>query len=123
MIKEQERQVQAMYKLGFSDEEIADILETDKRIDKGEKLFELADDLKAGAKKARQAERKKSPTYEFTKRERKPNDSKRAIINALVETARELADDETVQVTNIEREIIFIANGIKYKIVLSAPRK
>lgn len=123
MSKEQDRQIQAMYKLGFSDEEIADVLATDKRIDRGEKLFELADDLKAGAKKARQAERKKPTVYEFTKRERKPNDSKRAIIAALVETVQELADSGQFEVTNIEREINFIANGTKYKIVLSAPRK
>ena len=112
-----------MKKLGFSDEEIVDILLTDKRIDRGEKLFELADDLKAGAKKARQAERKKTTVYEFTKRERKPNDSKREIINALAETARTLADNGEIDISNIEREINFVANNVKYKIVLSAPRK
>lgn len=105
----------------MSEAEITDVLETDKRIDRGEKLFELPDELKAGAKKARQADRK--PTvYDFSKRERKPNDSKRAIIAALADTARELADNGEVEVTNIEREMIFVANGVKYKIVLSAPR-
>ena len=39
-------------------EEVLDMLDCDKRIDRGEKLFELDDELKAGAKKARQAERK-----------------------------------------------------------------
>ena len=34
----------AMRKLGFTDEEIADVMEADKRIDKGEKLFELSKD-------------------------------------------------------------------------------
>ena len=121
MTKDQQQQVQAMRVLGFTDEEITDVLETDKRIDRGEKLFELPDELKAGAKKARQADRK--PTvYDFSKRERKPNDSKRAIIAALAETARELADSGEVDITNIEREMLFIANGVKYKIVLSAPR-
>lgn len=121
MTKDQKQQVQAMRVLGFTDEEITDVLETDKRIDRGEKLFELPDELKAGAKKARQADRK--PTiYDFSKRERKPNDSKRAIIAALAETARELADSGEVDITNIEREMLFVANGVKYKIVLSAPR-
>lgn len=121
MTKDQKQQIQAMKVLGMSDKEIADVLETDKRIDRGEKLFELPDELKAGAKKARQADRK--PTvYDFSKRERKPNDSKRAIIAALAETARELADNGEVDVTNIEREMLFVANGVKYKIVLSAPR-
>lgn len=121
MTKDQKQQVQAMRVLGFTDEEITDVLETDKRIDRGEKLFELPDELKAGAKKARQADRKPT-TYDFSKRERKPNDSKRAIIAALAETARELADSGEVDITNIEREMLFIANGVKYKIVLSAPR-
>lgn len=121
MTKDQQKQIQAMRALGMSEAEITDVLETDKRIDRGEKLFELPDELKAGAKKARQADRK--PTvYDFSKRERKPNDSKRAIIAALADTARELADNGEVEVTNIEREMIFVANGVKYKIVLSAPR-
>lgn len=121
MTKDQKQQVQAMRVLGFTDEEITDVLETDKRIDRGEKLFELPDELKAGAKKARQADRKPT-TYDFSKRERKPNDSKRAIIAALAECAESLADNGEVNVTNIEREFLFIANGVKYKVVLSAPR-
>lgn len=55
-----EKQLEAMRKLGFTDEEIQDILKSDKAIDKGEKLFSLPKELEAGAKKARQAERKKS---------------------------------------------------------------
>lgn len=121
MTKDEKRQIQAMRELGFSDEEITDVLESDKRIDKGEKLFELTADQKQAEKKMRQADRK--PTaYDFSKRERKANDSKRAIIAALAETARELADSGEVDITNIEREMIFVANGVKYKIVLSAPR-
>ena len=114
-------QIIAMRKLGMSEEEIADILEADKRIDKGEKLFELSADQKQAEKKMRQADRK--PTvYDFSKRERKPNDSKRAIISALVECAENLADNGSVDVTNIEREFLFTANGVKYTVVLSAPR-
>lgn len=121
MTKDEKRQVQAMRELGFSDEEITDVLESDKRIDRGEKLFELTADQKQAEKKMRQADRK--PTvYDFSKRERKANDSKRAIIAALAETARELADSGEVDITNIEREMLFVANGVKYKIVLSAPR-
>ena len=41
MTKDQKEQVRAMRVLGMTDEEIADVLECDKRIDKGEKLFEL----------------------------------------------------------------------------------
>lgn len=115
------KQIEAMKNLGFTPEEIADVLESDKRIDKGEKLFELSTDQKQAAKKARQADRDKT-AYTFTKRERKPNESKREILAAFAETARQLADNGEINITNIEREFMFVANGIKYKIVLSAPR-
>lgn len=114
------KQVEAMRKMGMSEEEIADILESDKRIDRGEKLFELDPELEKGAKKARQADRK--PTvYNFQKRERKANNDKRTIINALDEALCRIADQQT-EITNAEREIIFHFNGVKYKVVLSAPR-
>ena len=122
MTKDQKEQVRAMRVLGMTDEEIADVLDCDRRIDKGEKLFELSAEQEQASKKASQADRK--PTnYEFKPRERKANDSKRAIINALVDCAKELADSGEVDVTNIEREFLFTANGVKYKVVLSAPRK
>lgn len=114
------KQVEAMRKLGMSEEEIADVLESDKRIDKGEKLFELDPELEKGAKKARQADRK--PTaYNFQKRERKADTGKRDLISALVGAVAPLADGE-VEVTNIEREFVFTVDGRKYKVVLSMPR-
>ena len=111
------KQVEAMRKLGMNEAEIADVLESDKRIDRGEKLFELDPELEKGAKKARQADRK--PTvYNFQKRERKANNDKRTIINALDEALCRIADQQT-EITNAEREIIFHFNGVKYKVVLS----
>ena len=114
------KQIEAMRKLGMTDEEIKDVLEADKRIDKGEKLFELTYEQKQAEKKARQADR--APTvYKFQKRERKANNDKRTIINALDEALCQIADKQT-EITNAEREIIFHFNGVKYKVVLSAPR-
>ena len=113
-------QVVALAKLGLTDAEIEQVLADDKRIDKGEKLFELDPELKKGAKKARQADRK--PTaYNFQKRERKADMGKRDLISALVGAVAPLADGE-VEITNIEREFVFTVNGRKYKVVLSAPR-
>ena len=114
------KQIEAMRKMGMSEEEIADILESDKRIDRGEKLFELDPELEKGAKKARQADRKPT-TYDFQKRERKADTGKRDLISALVGAVAPLADGE-VEVTNIEREFVFTVDGRKYKVVLSAPR-
>lgn len=54
--------------LKISIEKAKQVLEMDKRIDRGEKLLE------AGAKKARRADRKK---VENVRRERKPDEDKR----------------------------------------------
>lgn len=110
-------QVKAMKQLGFTDEEIADVLECDKRIDEGEKLFELTSDQKQVEKKMRQAERKTAPNYEFSKRERKADNDKQFLIQTI---AASLPCEP--EIVNAEREIIFMYNGKKYKIILSAPR-
>ena len=119
-------QVQAMRKAGFTDEEILDVLNADREIDRGAKLFELDSELEAGAKKARRADRTDTPKP----RERKPNEDKRFLIDALVwavTTDIEQAGDNVlatdVEIINPEREFLFTYNGTKYKVVLSAPRK
>lgn len=114
------KQIEIMRKMGMSEEEIADVLESDKRIDRGEKLFELDPELEKGAKKARQADRKPT-TYNFEKRERKANNDKRTLIEAISNTINAISD-APVEITNLEREMIFQFKGVKYKIVLSAPR-
>lgn len=120
-----EKQIQAMRKLGMSEEEIKQVLEDDKRIDRGEKLFELPPELEKGAKKARQAERK--PTvYSLDnskgKRSKKADDVKGGLIELLTKTISDQADCKSLEVLNPEREFVFDWNGKKYKIVLSAPR-
>jgi hypothetical protein len=97
-------------------EEVLDMLECDKRIDRGEKLFELSDDLKAGAKKARQAERKATPV----KREKKEDNDKQALVNTMFNAVLPMCD--SYEVTNAEREFLFTYNGKKYKVTLACPR-
>ena len=121
-----------MRKLGMSDEEIAEVLEADKRIDKGEKLFELTADQKKAEKKMRQADRK--PTvYQLDntngKRSKKSDNDKRFLIDALVwaltTDTKQNGDNvcaENVNITNPEREFEFVYNDRKFKVVLSAPR-
>ena len=109
-------QVQQMLKLGMTEEEILDVLRTDKEIDQGQKHFELAEELKPGAKKARRADRTDTPKP----RERKPNEDKQTLLHLL---QCGLGDDVAdLVVINQEREFLFTYNGIKYKVVLSAPR-
>lgn len=111
-----------MKTLEISADEAKQLLADDARIDKGEKLFELSTDQKKVEKKMRQADRK--PTvYKLEKRERKPNEDKQALISIFASTLNSLADLETVEITNKERQIDFKWNGTRYRIVLSAPRK
>lgn len=116
-------QVVALAKLGLTEAEIKQVLDDDKRIDKGEKLFELTAEQAQEAKKARNVGR--APTaYKFTKRERKPDEEKtvlcQTMIDALIEAG--MIDNSTLHIENIEREFLFKHNGKKYKVVLSAPR-
>ena len=113
------KQIEAMRKMGMSEEEIADVLESDKRIDRGEKLFELDPELEKGAKKARQADRKPT-TYNFQKRERKADNDKAELVNALFTAILTMC--ESYEVQNAEREFTFTYHGRKFKVVLSAPR-
>ena len=110
--------------LKISIEEAKQVLEMDKRIDRGEKLFELPPELEAGAKKARRADRKK---VENVKRERKPDEDKRDLIQYLeskLEDAHHYDMDlDNITITNPEREMEFTYNGKKYRLTLACPRK
>ncbi len=105
--------------LGITEEEALEIIECDKRIDKGEKLFELPEELAGGAKKARQAPRKQNSTP--TKREKKVDLDKSMLIE-IIKGNLEFHDCEILDVINDEREFTFNYSGKKYKIVLSCPR-
>ena len=118
---EREQQIQALKNLGLTDKEITEVLADDEKIDKGAKLFELPEELKKGAKKARNAGNCKGYT-KSTNREKKVDTEKRAIIQCMTEIAENLADNGTVNLTNAEREFDFIYKGRKFKIVLSCPR-
>lgn len=110
-----------MKNLDCDEETAKDVIECDKRIDKGEKLFELPEELQKGAKKARNAGNCKGYT-KSTERKKKMDIIKRAIIQNLGEIAENMADDGTIDVINPEREFEFVRDGKKYKIVLSCPR-
>lgn len=100
------------------------MLADDKKIDKGEKMsFDLSKDEEKATRKYRQADRK--PTnYNFSQRERKPNEPKRELISAINEmlTCSDIQADDVI-ITNPERQIDFTFNGTRYRVVLSAPRK
>lgn len=116
---EQEKRLEyTMKTLGMTRQEVLEMWEEDKAIDQGAKLFELDPELEAGAKKARQAGRKKQT--EPTKRERKKDDDKIHLLEMMMEAIKPEA--ETLEQTK-EAEFEFVFNGRKFKVVLSAPRK
>lgn len=99
-----------------------DVLECDKRIDKGEKLFDLSPEQQKASKKARQAPRKVDAYGKTTTRERKADKDKSHLMK-IFEIALKYSPQITdFEMTNPEREITFTYNNRKFKIVLSAPR-
>ena len=108
--------------LKISIPEAKEVLETDKRIDRGEKLFELPPELEAGAKKARRADRKQPVAV---RRQRKPDEAKRDLIQYLessLEDAYPDLDLGDITITNPEREMEFTYNGVRYRLTLMRPR-
>lgn len=117
------RQIENLRKLGLTDAEIADVIATDKAIDKGADPFPLSAEQEKASKEARQADRK--PTvYKLDntngKRSKKANTDKAFLIDLLAKSLPPYAIG--IEVVNPEREILFHYNGTKYKVVLSAPR-
>ena len=107
--------------LSISREEAIQLIEDDKRIDKGEKLFELDPELAKGAKKARQTPRK-TTNYNFAQKEKKAKPEKEEICNAMIEGLKSI-NAENFDIKNPEREFEFTFGGVGYKVVLSVPRK
>ena len=109
----------AMKSLGITRQEAIEMFQEDEAVDKGLDPHPLTAEQEAVAKKMRQADRK--PTvYKFQKRERKENPDKREIIDTLDEALTDLVDDVTV--SNPERQIDFIYNGVSYSVTLTAHR-
>lgn len=117
------KQIEALRKLGLTDAEIEQVLADDKRIDKGEKLFELTTEQEKASKQARKANR--APTvYKLDntagKRSKKEDSDKATLLNELFKAILPMCD--TYEITNGEREFCFTYHGRKFKVVLSAPR-
>ena len=119
------KQIEAMRKLGFTDEEIAEVIEADKKIDQGEKLFELTAEQEKAIKQARQADRKPK-VYDLDntggKRNWKADNDKSYLLECLQRGISEFADVYVHEVNNPEREFEFVYNNRKFKVTLSAPR-
>ena len=114
-----------MQKLGCTEEEALQIIEDDKRIDKGEKLFELTAEQKKVAKQATSTGTKKHTTYKFDKKSRKENPIKQQIIEEIFKFITENAEfsAESVEILNKERQIAFKVGENDYELTLVQKRK
>ena len=98
------------------------------RDEEEDNLPELTTEQKKVEKEMRQADRKKETVPR--KRERKPDNDKRFLIDSFVwalttdeETSGDNVNAENVVITKPEREIEFTYNGNRYRLTLAKPRK
>lgn len=109
--------------LDITEEEARRVLEDDKRIDKGEKLFELTDEQKKAEKKYKNVGYKVQTVDAYgRKRERikKVATDKLEIVQLLINCLQ--SNGFRIETLNPERELFLYKNDKKYKIVLSEPR-
>lgn len=112
--------------LHISREEAIELIKEDEKIDKMTSTSEINSDMSVeqvkASKTARQADRKKTVfNFDVSKREKKANPDKRILIENLRASVQAVGATD-IEVTNLEREMVFKFNNVKYKIVLSAPR-
>ena len=129
-LKEIERQKDAMRKLGMTEEEIEELMEYDKEIDKGKKNLEH-DLTKEQEKQARAvANQKRGADRPTEEKEKKPKKTKENPTKELViaEIARFLTENaeisaENVEILNKTRQIAFKIGENNYEIALTEKRK
>lgn len=111
-----------MNNLGITREEAEQVFADDTAIDRGERMsFDLTPEQEKATRKYRQADRDPDKPKEKTTRTRKENPDKKEIMQCIDDALCSLVDN--VVVVNPERELMLEWNGVKYKIVLSCPRK
>jgi hypothetical protein len=131
MPKPTKEQLEAMKKLGWTPEEIADVIKYDDAIDKGQKVpFDLPPDKAKKAQEYVKAGTRKMPTVykldnEGGKRSRKENPTKGAIIAEIAKFLAENSENAcvNVEITNKERQIAFSISDNQYELTLVQKRK
>ncbi len=113
--------------LHCSDEEARDIIEYDKKVERGEKTeYDLTDEQKKVAAKYTRTGTRKAPTvYNFTPRKRKPNATKAGIITELTEflSTNSQFSIEDLEAVKPERIITFRVGENKFELTLTQKRK
>lgn len=102
-------------------EEAIEILESDKEIDKGKKLFELTPEQKKTEKKMKNAGVRTVDAYGKARTRTRPADEDKRTLIKILESSLQNVQDLTV--TREEGQLDFRYNGRRFRIMLSAPRK
>lgn len=98
-------------KLGCSLAEANDIVAHDKLVEGGADPYPLQKNEKSAERKVK--------TVSTGQRKRKPNEDKRELIDKIVNELSEYSP----KILNPEREVEFTKGNVRYKLVLSVPRK
>lgn len=119
--KAQKEEIKRLMTTGMTEAEAEETVLYDEAVEKGESTeYDLTAEQAKVAKKYTAVDTKKRTEYTFTKRERKPNEAKRELIEIL-KKALENAQIEP-NVSNIERQIDFLYENKQFSITLTEHR-
>lgn len=118
--EKQAKLTKLMQTLNISKEEAEEIIQEDEEIDRGAKLHELPEELKVGAKKARQADRK-SPAK--VNRERKVDEEKKFLLELLQAPLQNAGATALEMKTETEISFAFGDNHYTLKLTKHRPPK
>ena len=123
-----DKRIEACRKLGMSEEEIQEMLDEDKRIDRGEVMdWDLSEEEHKKAMKyanSDEKKRKKPAETDNTGKKRKENPTKEGIISKIFTFLCGLSEFsvENVEILNKERQIAFSVSGNRYELTLVQKR-
>lgn len=126
MAKSIEAEVKRLMATGMTEAEARETAEYDLAVESGEATeFDLTAEQQKVAKKYTNTGTKKRTEYQFSKRERKPNETKREIMNTVRIVFEGMALNgkcEAVDLSNAERTLDFIKDGKHYTLTLTEHR-
>ena len=124
LTKAQEKEVKRLQGLGFTETEATEMVLYDDEVEHGKPTeYDLTEEQKKVAKQYTAVDSKrKNPNYVFTKRERKPNETKRLLIAKINQFLEEMEEISALSVSNIERQIDFECDGKQFSITLTEHR-
>ena len=128
LTKAQEKEVKRLQGLGFTETEATEMVLYDDDVEHGKPTeYDLTEEQKKVAKQYTAVDSKrKNPNYVFTKRERKPNETKRTImkwLKVLFDGFELKGEVSSVNLSNIERQIDFECDGKQFSITLTEHRQ